>query len=244
LYAFVAKQLKVKYKRSVLGFLWSFLLPILLTGVYLFVFIYVYKVPKRDFVLFLLSGLLPWQFFNTAILATTSTFVENGSLIRKVYFPRIFLPISAVLANFVTFLAGLCILEVILILRGEPVWSQLHWLVLAMLLQVALAIACGTILGTGNVYFRDIAQLVSILLTVLFFATPIVYELNQVPEAFRPVILANPLSGIMEIYRAAFLQSSPPEPQVIGLAVVETAVLLAVAYVLFRKMSPEMAKEL
>lgn len=243
LYALVVKQLKVKYKRSVLGFLWSFLLPILLAGVYLFVFVHVYKVPKPNFVLFLLSGLLPWQFFNTAIIASTGSFVENGSLIRKVYFPRVFLPLSAVLANLINLLGGIAILAVILLWRGEHLWTQLHWLILAIVLETSLAVACGLILATGNVYFRDIEQLVSLLATVLFFATPVVYELSQVPDAFRPFILANPLSGIMEIYRTAFLQSSAPESTVIGYAMLEIGLLLAIAYSIFRKVSPEIAKE-
>lgn len=241
--ALVIKELKIKYKRSVLGFLWSLITPIALTGVYLFLFVYVKKVGDDDFVLFLLSGLLPWHFFNMSILASTVSLVENGSLIRKVYFPRVLLPISTVLANLINFLMGLGLLAVVLVISGRPVYANLHWLLLAIAMETALCVGLALLLSIGNVYFRDIQQMISILMMTLFFATPIVYRLSEVPRQFRPVILANPLSAVIETYRAALFDGRAPDLSVVAIGLGEIALVLALGYFVFKKIGPHLAKE-
>jgi homopolymeric O-antigen transport system permease protein len=241
--ALVTKELKVKYKRSMLGFFWSLLTPIALTGIYLFVFIYVYKVPKQHFILFLLSGLLPWNYFNMSILAATTSIIDNGSAVRKVSFPRVLLPMSTVVANLINYSMGLLVLTAVMVLAGRPVWLRLHWLLLAVILETMLCFGVAMILSIGNVYFRDIQQLISILTLVLFFGTPVVYQLSQVPSGFRPFILANPLSAIMEMYRAAFFESGPPGARLLALACAETLALFVAGYLLFRKIAPNLAKE-
>ncbi len=241
--ALVAKELKVKYKRSALGFAWSLITPLALTAIYLFVFIHVYKVPKQDFVLFLLTGLLPWNYFNMAVLAATVSVVENGPLIRKVFFPRILLPVATVASNLINFLMGLGVLMVILIIAGRPIWTQLHWLIAAVALQTVLLVGLSLILSIGNVYFRDIQQIISILMLVVFFGTPVVYELGQVPAAFKPVILANPLTAVMEIYRSALFLTTPPDLGVVALGLAESLLILVLGLLLFSRLSPHLAKE-
>lgn len=244
--ALVSKELKVKYKRSALGFLWSLITPIALTAIYLFVFVYVYKVPKRDFILFLLSGLLPWHYFNMSVLAATNSFVENGPLIRKVYFPRQLLPISIVIANLINFLIGLSVLMVVVLVVGKPFWSQAHWLVGAVLLETLILVGFTLILSLGNVYFRDIQQLISILMLVFFFATPVVYEFSQLdglPAWLRWTVMANPLSAVMEMYRAALFRIAPPRIDVVLLGVAEAFGILAIGGALFKRFGPHLAKE-
>lgn len=244
--ALVSKELKVKYKRSALGFLWSLITPIALTAIYLFVFVYVYKVPKKDFILFLLSGLLPWHFFNMSVLAATSSFVDNGPLIRKVYFPRQLLPFSIVIANLINFLVALVVLIVIVVAADKAVWSQAHWLVGAIVLETLLLMGFTLILSVGNVYFRDIQQLISILMLVFFFATPVVYEFSQLddlPAWLRGAVMVNPLSAVMEMYRAALFRISPPRLDLVLWGVAETLGILAVGTLLFRRFGPHLAKE-
>lgn len=241
--ALVTKDLKVKYKRSILGFAWSLMTPVALTGVYLFVFIHVYRVPEKDFVLFLLAGLLPWNFFNISILAATSSVVDNGPLIRKVYFPRALLPVSSVTANLINFLIGLALLVVVMGVSGRPVWLTLHWLVLAVALETALCIGVALALSVWNVYFRDIQQLIGIFLLILFFATPIVYDVSRVPDAFRPLILANPLSTIMQTYRAALFHARSPDLGLVALGLAETLAIFLLGFLEFRRLAPRLAKE-
>lgn len=242
--ALVVKDLKVKYKRSVLGFLWSLVTPIALTAVYLFVFIYVYKVPQKDFILFLLSGLLPWQFFNMSLLGATNSLVENAPLIRKVYFPRILLPAASVVSNLVNFLMGLGLFCVVVIATGRPLWLFLHWLILALVLESLLVLGIALAFSAWNVYLRDIQQLISIISLVLFFATPIVYDLSLVPKRFRWLILANPLSSVMQIYRSALYRAETPDPWLVVLGSIETAAMFVFGLIVFRRIAPNLAKEL
>lgn len=242
--ALVAKELKVKYKRSVLGFAWSLVTPLALSAIYLFVFVHVYQVPRKDFVLFLLVGLLPWNYFNLSILSATTSLVDNGSLIRKVYFPRFLLPSSNVLANLINFLAGMGILIVLLIFAGRPVWISLHWLVAAVVVETILCLGVALLLSITNVHFRDIGQLISILVLVLFFATPIVYDLSDIDrEMFRTILLANPLTGIMQTYRSSLYEPSVPNLSYFGLAVAESLLIFGLGALVFRRFSREVAKE-
>lgn len=242
--ALVSKELHVKYKRSMLGFFWSLVTPLALAAVYLFVFIHVYRVPQEDFALFLLTGLLPWQFFNMATMAATNSLVDNAPLIRKVYFPRFLLPLSAVAANLVTFLGGLAVLSAILVATGRPIWLGLHWLVIALVLQSVLCLGLSFALSVSNVYFRDIGQVISIFLLVLFFLTPIVYEVSMLPDAFRALAWINPLAPIMEAYRAALFEVGTPDLAMLAVGAAETAIALGLGYMLFRKLAPRIPKEL
>jgi lipopolysaccharide transport system permease protein len=241
--ALVQKDIKVKYKRSVLGFLWSLITPIALTAVYLFVFVYVYKVGKKDFILFLLSGLLPWNFFNMSILAATSAIVENGPLVKKVYFPRALLPISSVVANLVNFLMGLSMLVVLVFALGRPIGPHLHWLLWGTLSESILLIGLAMCLSVWNVYLRDIQQLISILSMVLFFATPVVYPLSLVPRTFRSLILLNPVAGIMEAYRAAIYTHGHLDLVAFFVGLGESVLILAFGIWVMRRSAPNLAKE-
>lgn len=238
------KELKVKYKRSVLGFMWSLIMPVALAGIYLFVFGYVYEVAQDDFILFLLSGLLPWNYFSMSLTAATDSLIRNAPMIRKVYFPRELIPLSVIGANLITFLAGFGLLFIVILLTGRPAYLHIHWMLLAILLQTLVSVGAAGALSVWNVYFRDIAQLMTIFMIVLFFGTPIVYELAKVPEAFRPLVLANPLTSIMEIYRAALIRAEPPRLDLVGLALIETLVILAFGMFVFRRNSPRLPKEL
>lgn len=242
--ALVTKELKVKYKRSVLGFAWSLVTPLALTAIYLFVFVHVYQVPRKDFVLFLLVGLLPWNYFNLSILSATTSLVDNGPLIRKVYFPRFLLPSSNVFANLINFLAGMAVLLVILIIAGRPVWISVHWLIAAIVIETILCLGLAMFLSIANVHFRDIGQLISILILVLFFATPIVYDLGDIDrQVFRTILLANPLTGIMQTYRSALYAPSTPNLSYLGLAVIESLFVFGIGWLVFGRFSREVAKE-
>jgi len=243
LIALARKDLKIRYKRSVLGFLWSILNPVLLTGIYLFVFIYVYKVKQPDFVLFLLSGLLPWQFFNMTILEAPNAMVNNAPLIRKFAFPKILIPLATVLANVTNFILILGLFSVILTLLGKPVWQHFHWIILAIIIETILAVGCSLILAIGNVYLRDVRHIISFLTMVAFFATPIVYPLSRVPKRFLPIILANPMASIIGLYRAGFYDSKPPDSLVLGLGLLETLAILGLGLLVFKRFAPTLAKE-
>lgn len=244
LWALVAKEISIKYKRSVLGILWSFVTPLMLTGVYIYVFAYIYKRGTPGFALFVLSGILPWHFFNLSVMTATNSLVENSGLIRKVLFPRILIPIASVSAQLVNFLIGLCALIIILLFTGRGVLVHLHWLILVIAIETALCLGVSLIMSIWNVYFRDIRQLMVFFTLILFFLTPIVYELSRVPEQIRPLVLMNPLTSIMQSYRSVLYEARVPDLWLLAIGAAEAAAVLAFGLFIFRKWSPKLAREL
>ncbi len=242
--ALVVKELKLKYKRSALGFLWSLLTPVALMCVYLFVFGRVFDAPQSDYGLFLLCGLVPWHFFSVATMAATTSLVAESGFIRRIHFPRILVPASTVAANLVHLVVALACLMVVLVVTGRAPWLDLHWLVLAVAMETALCLGVAFALSVWNVRLRDIGQLMAIFVVVLFFATPVVYELSQVPDGYRPLVLANPLTMIMETYRTALFERPGPPAGELLLAVGEIVLILGLGYLAFARRSRELVKDL
>ena len=241
--ALVTKELRVKYKRSVLGFVWSLVTPLALTAVYTFVFVYVHPVGKDGFILFLLTGLLPWQFFSMGLVAATGSFVENAPMVRKVAFPRFLVPLSTVGANLVNLLMGLVVLLPIVLASGRPIWLTLHWLLLAIAMETLLCVALSLALSVCNVYLRDIGQLINIMMIVFFFATPIVYELREVSK-FEAIVRANPMTAVMETFHAALFHVGAPDTAVLLQGLGEIILIFMLGVFVFAKLAPAIAKDL
>src|SRR5215467_13019265 len=175
----VARELKARYRGSVLGFVWSFVNPLLLLSIYSFVFMTI--MPGNDlrvtpFAVFLFCGLLPWTWFSSSLTEATSSLINGGNLIRKVLFPAEVLPIVSVLANMVHFLLGLPILIVFMIaFRHSPALGTLPWFPIVVAVQLIFTLGLAFALSALTVHFRDIRDLLTNVLTLWFFATPIIY---------------------------------------------------------------------
>ena len=202
----VARELKARYRGSVLGFFWSFFNPLLLLLVYTFVFAYVMPPPQLrdipDFALFLFCGLLPWTWFQTSLVESSGILISGGNLIKKVMFPAEILPIVTVLANFVHFLLGLPILVVFLIYFGRPLQlSELAWFPVVVFVQLLLSVALALILSALTVHFRDIKDILTNVMTLWFFATPIIYYWKFAPARIRPFLDLNPFTHLAISYQ-------------------------------------------
>lgn len=175
----VARDLKARYRGSILGFFWSFVNPLLLLSIYTFVFTEILENRDPDlqpYSLFMFCGLLPWTWFSSSLNESAGSLISGSNLIRKVLFPAEVLPIVAVLANMVHFLFGLLILAAFFVgLRYTPDWSDLLWFPLVVLIQLVFTTGLGLALSALTVHFRDIRDLLANLLTFWFFATPIIY---------------------------------------------------------------------
>lgn len=172
----VRKELKVRYKNSALGFLWSFLNPALVLAIYFVVFRYLVPNGIRDFAVYLFCGLLPWNIFNTTILSSAGTLVAHAGIVKKVAFPREVLPLAQAGTAAMYFLFQVCILVLFLVgFRVMPDWKYLPILLLALVCDLVLSAALAVLLAALNVYMRDIEHLVQVLLVALFFGPPIVY---------------------------------------------------------------------
>lgn len=233
LWALVGRELKGRYRGSLLGFLWTFLNPLMLLGVYALVFSVYFRIDMEHYAVFMFTGLLPWVFFSSSLNEGAGAITEGGSLVTKVMFPLQVLPAVKVLSNFVNYLLSLPILFAFFLAQGiHFTWHMAAFAVVGAV-HLLFTYALVLLLSAANVFLRDTKHVVGNLLTLWFFLTPILYPLNQVPEAFRPLVYFNPAAVITLAYQDLFFWGRwPAWGQLAGVAGL-SLVLLAVAVVVF-----------
>ena len=202
----VARELKARYRGSVLGFFWSFINPLLLLLVYSVVFKYFLPARGDDklppYEVFLFSGLLPWTWFSSSLLESSGVLISGGNLIKKVLFPAEILPIVTVLANMVHFFLGLPILFAFILYNGIPLYlSELAWFPVAVLVQLILTLGFALILSSLTVHFRDLRDILANLMTFWFFATPIIYLYTDMPAHVMRWLNLNPFTHLAITYQ-------------------------------------------
>ncbi len=249
LLVFTKKELKVKYKNSALGFLWSFINPLILAVVYTFVFSVVFPTTIKDhpFPLYLIIGLLPWNFFTIAIAMCTGSIIGNANLIKKVAFPKELIPLSIVLSNLVNFLLEMVVILIILVFLGYNFLPYIPIFILTIFLQVIAITGFGFIFAALTVYFRDMEQLITLILLVWFFATPVVYQLGDIASKSNAAAtflkIANPMTSIMLLYRESLLYLTWPSLNLLAYAIGGSFTFLFIGHRIFQKLSPSFAKE-
>ena len=210
----VARELKARYRGSVLGFVWSFINPLLLLTIYSFVFSVVlpglHSKETEPYALFMFCGILPWTWFSSSLTEAAGSLISGGNLIKKVLFPAEVLPIVSVLANMVHFILGLPILAVFLIYYQRlPDLDGLLWFPIAMLVQLVLSIALALILSALALHFRDIRDILSNVLTLWFFSTPIIYWIKEAPGLGKQVLDYNPMTHLIVTYQEILFFDGP-----------------------------------
>lgn len=208
----VSRELKARYRGSVLGFFWSFANPLLLLLVYTFVFSYVMRPPEgiHDYALFLFCGLLPWTWFQTSLVESSGVLISGGNLIKKVMFPAEILPIVTVLSNLVHFLFGLIILVVFLVYYQAPLQPvELLWFPIVVIVQLVLTLGFALILSALTVHFRDIRDILANVMTLWFFATPIIYSWKNPPPQIRRFLDLNPVTHLAVSYQEILYFDGP-----------------------------------
>jgi lipopolysaccharide transport system permease protein len=245
----VARELKARYRGSVLGFLWTFVNPLLLLLVYSFVFGVVMpgaRAPEiRHYPLFLFCGILPWTWFSSSLLESCTALTGSGTLLRKVMFPAEILPLVTVFTGLVNFALGLVILAAFSVYAGVPiVSSDLAWLPVIVAVQLALTLGLALLLSALSVHFRDIRDLLGNLMTLWFFATPIIYPYSQAPERFRPLLDLNPFTHLAIAYQQVLYVDGPYRDgaRLSAVALVGVVALLA-GYVVFDRLRDTFAEE-
>jgi ABC-type polysaccharide/polyol phosphate export permease len=228
LLALTIRDLRVKYHGTVLSYLWWLARPLALGLIMYFALGHVLQVSIPHYAIFLLAALFPWFWFQGALGAATGSFLGNSGLVKKVYFPRAILPLSAVLGQSFEFLATLPVLIVLIIANGiDPAWAWLAGVPLLFAIQICVLAGLGTMLACINVFFRDTSPGLDSFLTLLFYATPIIYPLAKVPSDVRPLMNLNPMVPLIEGWRTVFVDGEMP-----GLELWPAAVFAAVALAL------------
>jgi lipopolysaccharide transport system permease protein len=207
----VVRDVKARYKRSVLGFLWSLLTPLAMMLVFTVVFTIIMPSQIENYPIFLLCGLLPWNYFTGALMVSINSVAGNANLVKKVYFPREVLPISSVLANLVNFLLGLVVLIGVLIVFRTQFSPWLGLLPFVILIQTCFILGVALFLSAINVYYRDTLMIMDVVLLAWFFLTPVVYSIAMLPSSYeilgftvnvqRLMYILNPMASLIAAYR-------------------------------------------
>lgn len=241
----VLKDLKLKYRGSILGFLWSLVNPLAMVAVYTLAFTYIIRTGQDNFAFFFILGLLPWTFFSGSALMSTGAIVDNAGLIKAVRFPRAILPISTVLFNLVQYLltAAVIVPLMLLITGTPPAWAALAFPIV-LTLQVAFTVGVALALSAATTFFRDIRHLLDIGLGMLFWLTPIVYRLDTVPEPLNTFVALGPVTPFVVGYQMMFYDGVWPARWIWILAAVQAAGALTVGMALFLSVEDQFGEQL
>jgi ABC-type polysaccharide/polyol phosphate export permease len=236
------KNFQVRYKRAALGVAWAVVQPLFQTALLSFVFLVVFPGTARKidhYPVFVLTGMLPWAYFAQSLGAATTAVVDNAGLVRKVSVPSVVFPLAAVGGVAQAFMASLGVMAIASVVVGRASWALLL-LPVALVLQTALVTALGVLTCAFHVALRDVKYLVDAFVMAFFYATPVLYSLDRVPPHYRWLFAANPMEGILTLYRAATLGRSVAWSGVV-VSVVVTVVLGGLAVLAHRRRSGEFA---
>ena len=239
----VKKEIRGRYKNSVLGVLWTFLNPLLQLAVYALIFPLILKTTQPYYVIFVCIGLIPWTFFTASVSQSAFTIIANGNIIKKVYFPREILPLSVVTSGLVNFLISTIIIIAFCFIYGLGLTKYVLFFPLIMIIQFILQLGIAFILSALTVYFRDLEHFVQIILQVMFYATPIVYGKDDIPEAFSFIIKLNPVAHLINAYRSIFYDQTVPDMKNLGILFGASIVFCIIGYFIFKKLQKGFAEE-
>ncbi len=231
LFFMVWRDVKVRYKQTALGVGWIVLQPVLATLVFSGVFGLLLGVPSNGvpYPVFALAGLVPWQYFATSLTRASTNLVDSSHLITKVYFPRLIIPLSGVVAGLIDFAVSAMVLVVLLVLYRIPPTPAVLFLPLFLLMAMGTALGFGLWFSALNVRYRDIKQLVPFVVQIWMYVTPVIYSATMIPESLRPLLALNPMTSVVEGFRWALLgnvmtDAQPPG----GLFVVSLVIMVTV----------------
>jgi lipopolysaccharide transport system permease protein len=243
LWNLVLRDLKVRYRNSILGVVWSLLNPLLMTLVFTLVFTVMIRSGIPKFPVFLLCGLLPWNFFSASVIGATNSILNNAPLIKKVYFPREVLPISLVLSNLVNFFLALVVLFGMILIFQVHLSASLLFLPVIILIQMMFTLGVGLVLATANVFYRDTQMILEVVMLAWFFLTPIFYPITELPREAQILGMTvdvwlwthrlNPMASLVASYRDVLYYGGPPGLDFLFRSFVTALAILIVGYLIF-----------
>lgn len=242
----VKKDIRGRYKGSFLGMLWTFINPLLQVFVYYLVFPYLMRGGMPNFLVYLITGMFPWNFFMGSVVGTTGCIKGNAGVVKKVYFPRKILVLSQVLSGLVNFFIALPIMLIFCIVFGIQLTWNVLWFPVIALIEAILIYGIGLILSAINVYVQDVENLVQFFLNLLFYGTPIVYALSIFPSTsiLYKLVRYNPMTMLVYAYRAILMDGMAPGWKSMSVVLVLGIVLTMFGTWVFNKLQKGFAEEL
>jgi len=238
------KEIKVRYKSSFLGYLWSIGHPLAFAIVFFIAFKIVLRIQVENYALFLIAGLFPWQWFANSVNASPLLFLGNASIIKKVNFPRNIIPLTAVLQDMIHFVLSIPVIILFMFIYHKSL--SLTWLYgIPVLLSIQFVMTYGVslIISSINLFFRDLERLTVIFMTLLFYFTPVIYPETMIPERYKSLINLNPLAPLMISWRNLFLNGTL-EPASLIILLAYSLMILLLGYQVYRKLSWKFAEVL
>lgn len=259
LFNLVKRELKVKYKRSIFGFLWSFLNPLVIAVVYAVIVGKVMGMDKivepgyndvKNFAAYLLTGLLAWNYLSNSLSMATGSLVDSGSLVRKIYFPREIIPFSTVLANLVNFGFELIILFIFLSIIGIYFYIQIPILILVIFIETLFILGLSALFSLSNVYFRDTKHLISVFLLIWFWTCPIVYPFTIIIDKSSAIgswvvtlYKLNPMASIIMMYQEVLYKGKTPSLKILGIGLIFSVLFFLASLAIFKMKEEDIASE-
>ena len=239
------RELRGKYKGSALGFLWTYINPLAQMIVYYFVFSQIFRSGIEKFHIYLIVSMFPWNMFTGGVLQGLGSIRYQGDLVKKVYFPRQILPMVSLTVNCINMLISFVIIYSILLISGWGINMQLQpWLLLVIVLEYLFSLGLALLLSAVEVYFRDIEHIVSVLMMIWMYVTPMFYSLETVPEQFLPAFRCNPMLYVIGIYQQILYYKTAPTPEYVIKATICTVVSLVAGWIVFSVLEKRFAEEL
>ncbi|MCI5552661.1 MAG: ABC transporter permease [Tenericutes bacterium] len=240
----VKKEIRGKYKGSFLGVLWSFVNPLLMVLVYAIVFPYIMRVQQDNYLIFLIVAIIPWNFFTTVIAQGSITVRTNGNIIKKVYFPREILPISVVVSGLVNFLISCLIIFIFLIGSGIGLSWYLLLLPVIAIIEFMLSLGIVFIVSSINIYVRDLEYIVNFIISLLFYATPVLYNINMFEGSWiAKLLMLNPMTHIINAYRDIMYYQTLPNMKYLSIVAFASFIIMIIGYKIFKKLEKGFAEE-
>lgn len=245
IYSLVRRELRGRYKGSVLGFLWTYINPLCQVIVYSAVFSVIFRVNIEKFYLYLIIGMMPWTFFSSSVQGGTTCVRAQSEMIKKIYFPREVIPISYVTSTFVNMLLSFIIvfLAVLTANWGFNAVAFLY-LPLIMVIEYLLALGLAFIVSAVTVYFRDLEQIMGVLMMAWIYLTPIMYDVDYIPEQLRTLFFINPMTPIICVYHDILYYKSIPTTEYLAQSGIVAVVVFAVGFFAFTKLDRNFAEEM
>ncbi|BDA72037.1 ABC-2 type transporter [Calothrix sp. PCC 7716] len=240
----VNREIKLLYKRSVLGIAWTLISPLLQLGVFAFVFQLVVPVNLPHYSSFVFSGLLVWNWFQTSLFQATGVIISSRPLIRQPGFPTPILPVVTVTTGLIHFILALPVLIAFILIDGIKLTPLILFLPILQVLQFAVTVTLSYVLAALNVTFRDTQHTIGVLLQLFFYLTPVFYDIDTVPKAYQSLYLINPMANLVTAYRDILINGTQPNWLALLLLTISTTIILPVGYFYFKKQSARFVEEI
>jgi lipopolysaccharide transport system permease protein len=243
LWMWALRDIKIRYKQSILGGAWAILQPLSLMIIFTVVFSFFARLPTEGvpYPIFSYTALLPWTLLATAVSFAVPSLVANMNLVTKAHFPREILPMAVIVAAFVDFcIASLIFIPMMVIFHVQVHWT-LVWLPFLIIVEIVLILGVALLGSAINVFFRDIRFIVPLALSLWLYASPVIYSVSVVPEQLRSLYMLNPMAGLITSFRLVVLHGQQPVPRDLGIAVLVSGILCVVGYWFFKRVERQFA---